>query len=110
MDLTKLQHEVGEWARKNFGERPSDDPLLGVGEEFGELCHAHLKQKQKIRTGEDHFVKIKDAVGDIVIFLCDYCHVRGISLELCVEKAWDEVQKRDWKNDPVAATPEADSE
>lgn len=110
--LEKYQSEIGEWAYDNFG-RPklisraehdfihTNDPLLGMMEELGELCRSVLKSKQKIRIGEDHLAKEKDAIGDLMIFLLDYCNRRGFSASEILKITWEEVSKRDWVNDPV---------
>lgn len=66
-------------------------------EELGELTHSHLKQLQGIRgTPEEHVAKAKDAVGDIIVYLADYCTRRGWDLENIVSDVWAEVSKRDW--------------
>jgi len=97
LNLTKFQKEVEKWASKNFGRKHSYHPLLGVVEEIGELCHAHLKQEQGIRgTIAEHDDAIKDAIGDAVVFLANYCALRGISLEEAIVDTWDEVKLRDW--------------
>lgn len=98
-----IQQQVGEWSRKNFGwqetpylsvygpgtirpdqPRGQDDragvpvppplcvglgslaPLLGLVEEVGEMI-----------TAEDNTGR-HDAIGDIAIYLCDYCSREGI--------------------------------
>jgi len=72
--IPSIQTEVGTWATKNFGaDRPAYQRLLGAMEELGELSHAHLKEEQNIRGTEDHVADAKDAIGDIVIYLMDYC-------------------------------------
>lgn len=72
MDFLKLINEVGEWSTKNFGQEPALNKVFGLIEETGELAHAHLKMKQNIRSAkvEDK----QDAIGDIIIYLADYCH------------------------------------
>lgn len=101
IELSKLQVEVAKWQSANFGEPDGSDMLLGVMEEVGELCHAHLKDKQKIRTNEDHFAKKKDAVGDITIYLLNYCSAEGIDFEKNLIEIWDKVKQRDWKKNPI---------
>jgi NTP pyrophosphatase (non-canonical NTP hydrolase) len=101
LDLGELQAEVLSWSVRNFGEQPSSRLLLGLVEELGELCHAHLKQEQGIRTSEAHEAARVDAVGDVVIFLCDYCARTGLSLEGCILDAWSRVRGRDWRSDPA---------
>lgn len=100
MDLAKLQREQREWALENFGDAPAWQPLLGIVEEVGELAHAHLKQAQGIRTEEDHEADAKDAIGDIIIYLVDYCTRRGWGIGPIVARVWDEVKRRDWRKNP----------
>ena len=95
-----LQEQQKPWVKHNFGERPTVWPLLGLVEELGELCHSVLKDWQGIRTNEDHTAAAKDAIGDLVIFLSDYCSSRCFDLQQIVEDTWAKVQKRDWKADP----------
>lgn len=96
MLLRKLQNEVAEWAKENFGkDRPAYRRLLGVIEEVGELSHAHLKGEEGIRHTKDEIRLLKkDAIGDIVIFLVDYCIIENFDLENCVSDTWKIVQKR----------------
>ena len=97
MNLKKLQDEVSMWSRMNFQDQPSYRPLLGIAEEVGELCHAHLKAEQDIRGSEQsHFDAKCDAVGDIIIYLADYCSREGIDLEMALTLTWDSVKERDW--------------
>lgn len=92
-----IQADHKAWADRNFPNADPIDPVLGVAEEVGELCHAILKQKQGIRgTHEQHEAKAKDAVGDIVIYLLDVCSKRGWSFGEIVAETWAEVRKRDW--------------
>lgn len=97
MDLRQFQDEVSQWTRKNFPDAQAWEPLLGVGEELGELNHAFLKRHQVVRTGEDHWGKMVDGVGDLVIYLVHFCSLTGISLEAALENTWNEVKQRNWK-------------
>lgn len=99
MDLTEFQREVAFWSKKNFPKGKKYHPLLGATEELGELCHAHLKHEQGIRGMESNKVADKaktDAIGDIVIYLADYCARNGLSLKSCIRSTWLIVQGRDW--------------
>ena len=70
---------------------------------LGHLNHAHLKSVQGIRgTPEEHAAKIKDAIGDIVLFLADYSTCKGWDLDEIVTETWNKVSKRDWKMDREA--------
>ena len=99
--LKQLQREQKEWAEKNFPGHVAWEPLLGVMEEVGELAHAHLKQHQGIRTNENHKMAKVDAVGDILIYLADYCTQEGIDFEQAMSETWRNVKKRDWTKDKV---------
>ena len=99
--LDRLQAVHAEWSESNFGDQPSTLPLLGVAEEVGELNHAHLKGLQGIReddetTGED--AKL-DAVGDVVLYLIDYCSREGLSFPEAVQTAVEEVHGREWDSE-----------
>lgn len=60
------------------------------------MAHAFLKKHQRIRKNEDHDQQMKDAVGDIVIYLMGFCTLNNIDIDECIEMAWDEVKDRDW--------------
>ncbi len=97
MTLETLQAEVSEWATRNFPHNKPHMPLLGAAEEIGELCHAHLKDEQGIRgTHTEHQAAKADAVGDIVIYLANYCLLNNLDLSLAVTTAWNQVKQRDW--------------
>ena len=101
MKLNEIQKETKEWTDYNFPNTPSYRPLLGVVEEVGELCHAHLKNEQGIRgTPEQWEAAKKDAVGDILVYLLDYCSRENLNIEECLELAWSEVKVRDWVKFP----------
>lgn len=103
VDLRTLQKEVEKWALANFGEDvPQHQPLLGIGEEVGELMHAQLKYEQGIRgyDVQKFSEDAGDAIGDIMIYLVDYCNRAGFSLDECVRVTWEKVRRRNWKKDP----------
>ncbi len=99
LDINLIQKQVGEWSLKNFGhEGKLHHPILGVGEEAGELNHAFLKQEQGIRgTSLDHDAAMKDAIGDIVIYLLDLCYRKKFNFGQIVVDTWLNVKNRDWK-------------
>lgn len=101
MMLKEIQAEHKEWVNRNFGEnRPAWHSLLGLVEEVGELAHSYLKREQNIRgTKAEHDAKIKDAVGDIVIYLIDFCNKEGLNLPCVIKDVWDHVKTRDWTSE-----------
>lgn len=75
----KLQETLWDWQDRNFGPNgESAAPrhcFLGMCEEAGELIHSILKMSQGIRgTKEEHIADIKDAIGDIMVYLINFYH------------------------------------
>ena len=75
--------------------------ILGIIEELGELTHAHLKLRSNIRNNEDHKANIKDAIGDIFIFLMAYTTSRNLDLQDIIESTWNTVKQRNWRRYPI---------
>lgn len=104
--LREIQEEQKPWTLHNFPNRKSHTPLLGAVEELGELARAYIKAETGIRGSEiEHMAKKKDAIGDIVLFLSDYCTAEGFDLQECVEETWAIVKQRDWKKYPLTGRP-----
>ena len=94
-----VQVESQKWRTHSFPpeDRTVELQALGVCEEAGELAHAVLKRRQGIRgTEAEHIGEIRDAVGDIIIYLCGLCSSIGLDVETCLKIAWVEVAQRDW--------------
>lgn len=104
--FVELQEAIRPWALHNFPTTSPTMILLGVMEELGELTHAHLKKEQGIRKSEDHEALKKDSVGDIIIFLADYCNRSGYDLDSIINLTWAHVSKRDWVKFPNNGTSE----
>lgn len=99
LEVSANQCSVGMDTLKNMGiwksketNRPDLHPLLGAVEEVGELIEAHNTNNQSDRI---------DAVGDIVLYLLDYCNKTGIDFEDAVRTTAEKVHKRDWVKNPV---------
>lgn len=105
--LDQLQHQIGEWSAKNFGNNVSkitgqllysQCALTGLVEEVGELNAITIKHHQG-RSGfgpspegrAKYASERNDAVADILVFLLDYCHREGISAYDCLLKTWTQV-------------------
>ena len=98
--IRKMQEEHKVWQINNFGLLPPEDSLLGIVEEVGELAHAHTHNKQRVRTNENHASNMKDAVGDITIFLMSFCTSYGWDYQSIIEGVWKKVSDRDWVKFP----------
>lgn len=97
MDLDKVQNEVWTWKCINFPQSSAVEQFLGVVEEVGEASHAILKKSQGIRGSEEkHQEDLRDAIGDIMIYLLNFCSANGWSLSQVIEETWDVVKRRDW--------------
>ncbi len=74
-----------KWVLHNFPTQELTNPtdsILGMTEEVGELAHSHLKKKQGIRgTPEGHDANMKDAVGDITVFMFGVMSAYGVPRE-----------------------------
>jgi NTP pyrophosphatase (non-canonical NTP hydrolase) len=109
LSIEEISNLATDWSKRNFGEHYGTGyrNLLGLSEEVGELCHAHLKGEQNIRHTPEEIIKMKkDAVGDILVFLSNYVDSQGFTLNECANLAWQEIQNRDWKkNNLTGATP-----
>lgn len=97
--LRKLQPEIAAWRVKNFPESGMIHQFMGMVEEVGELSHAILKDQQGVRDSNED--EAKDAVGDILIFLINFCSTMGWDVEEILTTTWDEVKQRDWIKHPV---------
>ncbi len=61
---------------------------IKLGEEFGELGHGIIKQKED---------EVKDAIGDMVVVLTNLAYLAGFSIEECIDSAYDVISKRTGK-------------
>lgn len=91
--MSRLVYLDGPEALPASSARPSLPPLLGMIEEVGELVRASVYLDDK----EDQI----DAVGDIVLYLMDYCNKVGIDFEDAVRTTAEKVHARDWVKNPV---------
>lgn len=110
--LSRVQAEVAEWA-KQFGDNESKwdrfvestglptklfsmPPFLGMVEEMGELAAPMVKriQGRGFKTEAEYKPAVKDALADMLIFMCDYANREGVNLAETLEEVWDTVQKR----------------
>lgn len=95
--LDDLQVQVHQWANENGLDEDFVWKYVGVTEELGELGRSLLKDKQGIRGTHDEWEdKGQDAVGDILVYLMDFCSKKEWKISDCLERAWGEASQRDW--------------
>lgn len=68
-EIDRMQAELAEWQRKNFGSAPPTYMALGMAEELGELAAG--------ATEADH----DDAIGDILIYAMQFATVNRLSMD-----------------------------
>lgn len=75
----ELINDVGLWAQRQPWH-PTHAPDYGVVEEIGELYHCFLKHMQGLK-GMDNLElfhkKVKDALGDIMVYLSHWCYLKN---------------------------------
>ena len=98
-NLRAIQLEADFWLTANFPNTDHMEQYIGIAEEVGELGHAVLKNKQRIRNinDEEYERLATDAVGDILIYLMNFCNVHGWDLQYILNNTWEQVQRRDWR-------------
>jgi len=87
MSYEAIEIEVIRWseARRIIPNSTSTAQLMKAITEVGELVDAEMK---------NDLPEIKDAVGDIMVCLINYCALRDISLVQCLKGAYAEIKDR----------------
>lgn len=90
MDYRIIEIEVIRWAeaRQIIPNAKPHSQLLKLVSEVGELADANAKQ---------NLPEIKDAVGDIVVCLINYCALMDIDLVDCLNGAYHQIKDRKGK-------------
>jgi NTP pyrophosphatase (non-canonical NTP hydrolase) len=101
--LDQLQDQILKWQNLNFPNCQEWQLALGVCEESGELAACVLKMSRSMRTAEFDEDRLKDAVGDILIFLIGVCGGRGWQLSEILQNTSETVLARNWRNETDSA-------
>lgn len=82
-----IEIKILQWAeaRQIIPNAKPHSQLLKAVSEMGELADAENKGDMDA---------IKDAVGDVVVCLINYCALRDIDLVDCLAGAYDEIKRR----------------
>ena len=82
----ELEDKVLLWAEeRNLLDNDPNYQLLKTMEELGELVDAALKGKVREEV---------DAVGDVLVTLIIYCHMKGLCPVRCLVRAFNEIEFR----------------
>ena len=82
--------KIRSWA-KDRGIYTSGDPktqTLKLMEEMGEVAKAILKSDQ---------AEILDGIGDCVVVLTNLAHLNNLTIEECIQSAYNEIKERQGK-------------
>jgi hypothetical protein len=87
MSYEAVEIEVIRWAeaRRIIPNAKPYTQLLKAFSEMGELADAEIKEDMP---------EIKDAVGDVMVCLINYCALKDINLVKCLEGAYQENKDR----------------
>lgn len=87
MSYEAVEIEVIRWAeaRRIIPNAKPYTQLLKAFSEMGELADAEIKEDMP---------EIKDAVGDVMVCLINYCALKDINLVKCLEGAYQEIKDR----------------
>lgn len=90
MNLSNEFQPIRDWAREK-GIYRSGNPKtqsLKLVEEVGELAKAVI---------EDNQLEIKDAIGDCVVVLTSLALLTGMTIEECINHAYEQIKDRQGK-------------
>jgi len=90
VDFISQFDQIREWARERglYDGGDSKTQALKLVEEVGETCRAILKQDK---------AEIIDGIGDCVVVLTNLAELNNVSIEDCIDAAYDEISNRTGK-------------
>ena len=86
-NFEQLKQDVIQWAceRRIIPNAKASSQLLKAVSEMGELCDAE---------NHDDTLEIKDAVGDVLVCIINYCALREIDIVDCLNGAYEVIKDR----------------
>lgn len=96
MTIQQLESAVIDWSTERgiIEYSTVQAQVLKAVSEMGELADAVIKGQR------DEF---RDAVGDVMVCLINAAHMQGMTLESCLQAAWDEIKDRRGSMSPSGA-------
>jgi len=81
---------IREWAdeRGLYENGDTKTQALKLVEEVGETCRAILKED---------YEEVVDGIGDCVVVLTNLAELQGVSIEMCIDAAYEEIKNRKGK-------------
>ena len=87
--MDKLVLNVEEWAKaKGLDKAESSKQFLKVVEECGEVASALARGQEE---------ELKDGIGDVIVTLIILAQQQGLTVEECLQTAYDEIKNRTGK-------------
>lgn len=92
LTFDRWQERANIWVRRNFPDSGASEQFLGIVEEVGEFAAAACKRLTAIREKDSAVAlaaefEMEDAIGDICIYLVNYCNFRDIEISHWVRVA-----------------------
>lgn len=96
-DIDERQAELYEWQTETYPESDVWTDISGIAEEFGELAGTQIdihvgRATDGFDSQED---ALKDAIGDLMVYLGQYAAKHDLSLHECYEFAAENVLDED---------------
>lgn len=87
MNLTREFEPIRQWAQAKgiLDKGDAKTQFIKLCEEHGELAKALL---------EDDHEEVQDAIGDMVVVLTSLAHLRGFTIEECINSAYGVIANR----------------
>ena len=82
--------KIRDWAKQRglYSKGNSHTQYVKLQEEAGELAKALLKNDKP---------EVIDAIGDMVVVLTNLAHLQGVTIEDCIDSAYNVISKRTGK-------------
>lgn len=87
--MEKLIEQVEQWAiDKGLDKAESSKQFLKFSEESGEVASALVRGQME---------ELKDGIGDVIVTLIILAQQQGLTVEECLQTAYDEIKNRTGK-------------